>query len=234
MAPPGFFAATGYVPRGLVHLLRTRALWKYGFWAFLVNAVLFTALAVAFVALRVALVEALSPASWPAWSRVAIAWAVTAAAVVLFLFLFTVVGNIVAGPFLDAMAARMLGLLGESPPSTPGGCLRSLRNQVLKLAVFGAAQVVLLLLVLTPVGFLHPVLSALATVFFLGFEYMDYALDARGRRVGERYSYALRRWRPTLGFGCAAFFLSFVPLLGYLALPALVCGGTLLVRDLGE
>jgi len=146
------------------------------------------------------------------------------------------VGNILAGPFLDAMTERILRELGETLPP-PRGTLRALGrsvvNQVLKLVFFGGIQIALLLLHLLPgVGTaLHPVLSTLVSVAFLGFEYLDYPLDARHLSVPARFAWLWRHPGEALGFGAVLFPILLIPFIGYVLLPLAVAGASLLAHQ---
>ena len=120
----------------------------------------------------------------------------------IFLFLFTIVGNIIAGPFLDAMTERVLLQLGEPPLPSRGfwnSLGRSVRNQLLKLLFFGGFQAVLLVLLVTPIAFLHPFLAGFLAVLFLAFEYLDYPLDVKRMPVSKRYGYLFRNLGPEGG-----------------------------------
>src|SRR6185436_2118082 len=198
-----FFSALTYPFRGVAYFLGRPVLWKYFAAAFAINVVLFAVLTWLFVEYRTDLVDGILPAKWWGWVRTGLGWLITAAVAIAGLFLFTVVGNILASPFLDAMTERILPELGEPLPPSRGplrALLRSIVNQTLKLAFFGAIQVALLLLPLIPgVGtVLHPVLSAFVGVLFLGFEYLDYPLDARHVSVPGRFSWLFDRLGPSL------------------------------------
>lgn len=231
----GFFSALTYPFRGVAFFLRRPALWKYAVAAFAINFLLFALLAVLFWKHRADLVAAITPARCPAWLRSALGWFLTAVVAAAGLFLFTIVGNILATPFLDAMTKRILEELGETLPA-PRGPLAALRravvNQTLKLLFFGAVQALLLLLLVTPLAVLHPPLSGLLAVLFLGFEYLDYPLDARRVPVPGRFSWLTRHLGPALGFGLVLFAVLWIPFLGYLCLPLAVAGASLLAHRL--
>ena len=231
---PGFFEGLTYPFRGLAFVANRRELWKYAAGAFALNLILFTA---GFVALYFAmphLMKAVTPDKTPSWLLPVlkgILWLVAAA---LSLILFTIVGNLVAGPFLDAMTERMLGLLGETLPPSRGLASafgRTVVNQSLKLLIFGSVQILLLVLLVTPFGFVHPPLAGFLTVLFLALEYVDYPLDARRVAIPSRFRFVFGHLRPSLGFGAACLALSLVPFVLYFLLPAAVAGGVLLVRD---
>ena len=231
-----FFSGLLYPFRGIGYFLRRPVLWKYFAAAFAINLVLFVILAYLFMEHRTELVDWLLPDRWWGWVRATLGWLMTVAVGVAGLFLFTIVGNILASPFLDAMTERILADLGEKLPPSRGplrALLRSLVNQTLKLVFFGAIQLALLLLHLIPgVGtVLHPILSTFVGVLFLGFEYLDYPLDARHVPVPGRFSWLGKRLAPTLGFGTVLFPVLLIPFFGYVSLPLAVAGAALLAHD---
>ena len=231
----GFFEAALYPLKGLAFLLRRPSLWPPAAAAFAVNLVLFTAALVAFFVWLPDLARAATPDRLPAWSAWIAGVLLAAAGLLATAFLFTIVGHAVAAPFLDALAERALRDLGETPPPGPSlgrALLRGLAGQLLKLVLFGLVQAALLLTWVTPLVLVYPLLAGAVAAFFFALEYFDYPLGARGLGAGERPSYLLRRLRPGLGFGAACFLLHLVPLLGYAALPASVCGAALLVHRL--
>jgi CysZ protein len=230
---PGFWRGLSCPFRGLAFLAGRRELWKYAGAAYALNLVLFAAAGVALWSFWPDLIRALTPEKTPSWLLPALSCLLMLVAALLALFLFTIVGNLVAGPFLDAMTERMLAGLGETLPPSRGiasALARTLVNQLVKLILFGGIQALLLILLVTPAGFLHPPLAALLTVLFLALEYADYALDARRVPVPSRLAWVFRHARPALGFGLSCLALSLVPFLLYLFLPSTVCGAALLVR----
>jgi len=231
-----FFTSLAYPFRGVAYFLRRPALWKYFAAAFAINVVLFVVLTILFLKYRVALVDWITPDRFWKWAQVAIEWIFTGIVALFALFLFTIVGNLLASPFLDAMTERILTDLGETLPPSRGpvkAFLRALRNQSVKLAFFGVIQVLLLLLWIIPVvGILHPPLSAIFTILFLGFEYVDYPLDARQLSVPRRFEWMVGHPGATLAFGLVLFPIFLIPFVGYACLPLAVAGASLLVHDI--
>ncbi len=232
---PGFFLALTYPLRGLAYLRRRPELWKYAAWAFVLNLLALAALSAVFFLFLPDLAHKLTPSRTLAWVGILVSCLLTLAWMVVLFFLSTILGNLVAGPFLDAMTGRILAERGEALPPPRGlasAIARSVLNQALKLLFFGAFQGGLLLLLATHAALLYPPLSALAAVLFFGFEFLDYPLDARGLGVPRRVRYLAAHPGATLGYGTACLLLALVPLLGYLALPLTVAGAALLVHDI--
>jgi CysZ protein len=231
-----FFSSLSYPFRGVGYVLGRPALWKYFAAAFAINVVLFVILTILFINYRAALVDWITPDRFWRWAQVAIEWIFTAIVAVLGLFLFTIVGNLLAAPFLDAMTERILTGLGETLPPSRGplqAFLRALRNQSIKLFFFGAIQLLLLLLWAIPVvGLLHPPLSAILTILFLGFEYLDYPLDARQLPIPRRFEWMVGHFGATFAYGLVLFPVFLIPFVGYACLPLAVAGASLLAHDL--
>lgn len=224
-----------YLLRGLGHLLRHRELWPCALAAFAVNAIVFTAGLVALV-FWFGDLTALAP-DWAGMvGEIILGIVIGAAAIVLLLFSYTLVGNAIAGPFLDAMCQRMMASLGEAAPA-PRSPLASiflpLSRQLQKLFIFGVLQLVALLLWIVPGvgGVLHSIVATGLLLYFLGYEYLEYPLDARGLTVLQRIGYTRRNLGRTVGFGAAVALISLVPFLGYICLPISVAGATLLVHE---
>lgn len=231
----GFLEAALHPLRGLAFLARRPGLWPWAAAAFAVNVVLFTAGIVALVVWLPDLARALTPESWPAWTVWISGVLVAAAGLLAVVFLFTVVGNMVAAPFLDVLAERALRDLGETlppGPPLPRVLLKAVAGQLLKLAILAGIHVPLLALLVTPAAPVVPLLSGTVAAFFLAVEYLEYPLSARGLGARARLRYVAGRPGPALGFGAACLLIHLVPLLGYAALPACVCGAVLLARRL--
>jgi CysZ protein len=238
-ARPGFWDALRYPFLGLAHLVRTPRLWKYAALPFAINLVVYTLLAVALYGfVQNVLIGAWMAKTWT-WLKWMAAVAAYLAGAVLLAFSFTIVGNIIAAPLLDFLAERALTDLRGRPLPAGGPWLAqalfAVGRQVVKLALFGAVQLALLLLVLVPVvGLAHPVLSALVTVGFLALEYLEYPQIADRMPLGARLGFLSRHAGPAFGFGAALLVLALIPLVGYFALPGCVLGATLLYRDLRD
>jgi CysZ protein len=237
-SPVGFLRALTFPVRGLGHFLTSPQLWPYMAAAFALNLLLLGALIWLAIEFGDDLARWLMPEKAWGWLKATAEWAARLLMALLLLLSFTFIGNIIAGPFLEAMTEKMMIGLGERPPAPRGflGALgRSVVNQGTKLVLFAAIQFGLLFLLVIPgVNLAHPVISGFVTVLFLGLEYFDYPLEFRGLSALDRFGYGLRNLGPTLGFGAILFLVLLVPCLGYLFLPVSVCGATLLVHEHAE
>lgn len=232
---PDFLTALTYPFRGIAYFAGRPPLWKYAAAAVALHLAAFVAVIALYLHFRAGVVEGITPDRFPAWLRMASRWILSAVLFVGALFAALLAGNLMSLPVLDALTARVLSDLGETLPSGRGlrhALWRSLINQTLKLLIFGSVQIALLLLYVTPLAFLHPPLSTFLGILFLGYDYLDYPLDARGVPVPSRFGWMIRHADATLGYGSVLFLILLVPLLGTLILPLTVAGAALLAHRL--
>ena len=241
-SPPGstnrmteLLAALTYPFRGVAYFIGRPKLWKFALAAAAIHLVAFVAFVALYLHYRGSIVDWITPVRFPHWLQTTAHWILSILFFVAVLFAAFLAGNLLSVPILDALTERVLRDLGEKLPARRGlrhALLRSLVNQTLKLLIFGAIQAAVLLLYLTPFAFLHPPISAFLGVLFLGFDYLDYPLDARGVPVPARFGWLFRHAGATLGYGFVLFLILLIPLLGTLLLPLTVAGAALLAHRL--
>ncbi len=153
-------------------------------------------------------------------------------------YLFSVVGRIVAAPFLEALTRRVEILARPDAPSPPQmGFWRSVWRVVVqeskRVLIYLVLMALLLLLNLVPVvgSLLYAGLAWLVTSFFLASEFLDYPLERRGYSLGAKLGYTRRLGLTGLAFGAAVFVLGMVPVLNLALLPLAAVGGTLLFLE---
>lgn len=158
---------------------------------------------------------------------------------VLQVYLFAVVGGVIASPFLEALTRRVEALAAPEAPSgwAEVGWLAEIMRvagQALKrLALFAAVMLLLLALNLLPVvgSLLYAVLALASACCFLALEFLDYPLDRRGLSFRQKLSYLRGLGLRGLSFGAAVCLMGMVPLVNLLLLPLAAVGGTLLYLD---
>ncbi len=224
---------------GISFLWGNRGLWRYVWIPFFINVLLFFGLGLVFVAFFPDLIQLLLPAgdAWYLTLLRALLWAVGSVVLgILFLLVFTVVGNLIAGPFNDALSERVEGLMGGHAPPSRGlreqlrGLGRTALEEVKRVLFFLAGSLVLLLWNLVPgVGqILYAVTTSVWTLLFLALEFGDYYLMRHWIRFRARWSHIwAHRWA-SLGFGAGASVLLMIPLVNLLLIPCAVTGATLL------
>lgn len=229
---PGFFDGMRYPLLGLKHLVAHRELWPYAAKSLIVGMVLFMVLAAIAAAFILGIPGRLVADGFALKTAflgcLAVVLGITGGIV-----LFALVGNVIAGPFLEAMSERMMADAGRIP-ETPRGYWPAFRaglsDQVKRFLLFLAIQAGLLAAYFTPGAFFHPVAAGAVSVFFVAIEHLEYPLEARGLRFLDRIRWALRHMKPALGFGTTLFFI--LPVGGFVLLPAAVCGAVLLEHEL--
>ncbi|HTO70458.1 MAG TPA: EI24 domain-containing protein [Myxococcota bacterium] len=229
--------------RRAARLLRTeRSLWPLAALPFLLNALAFavaTAVLVSHLGALSAPLERWAHAgTWLGWLVRGVLVAGLALAVYA---TFTLVGGIVAAPFLDALSARVERLAGgvETPgPRGVGAVLlhsaRCVREEAKRVAFFVGGQAGIFALGFVP-G-LAPFAAAAAVAFsalFLPLDYTGFALDRREVPFAARRRWVLAHFAPMLAFGGFGLALYAVPGLSFVCLPWLVSAGSLLVLELG-
>lgn len=222
--------------RGFCFLWGTPGLRSFLFIPGLIQLAVFAGLIIAAVFGFMPTLLWLLPESWEDSTTARIAGGIVLGILMLgAVILFTsILAGILAAPILDAMSERILkARLGPSFVPVPGGVWRSLKNQIGHLAVFLAAQG--MVLGVTVAGFFIPILgslvaglvSILVTGFLLLVNHIDYPMGIAGLPWGSRYGYFLRRKSLGVGFGTHLFFLQFVPF----SIAAAVAGACVLFAE---
>jgi uncharacterized protein involved in cysteine biosynthesis len=135
---------------------------------------------------------------------------------------FTVTSEVIAGPFFDAMVEGLLRTNGIAPH--PVGFRDGVVLDLGRTLGFGALSLLLWLMswVLPP---LTPA-AVLGTWLALGSGAMNPVLCATGHSTGARIAYVMRRPFSVLGLGAVLGVSALIPLVGIVALPSVVLGGT--------
>ena len=228
----GFFEGMRYPLLGLKHLLAHRELWPYAIRAFVVGISLFIVLAVFAAVLLLDVPGTIFEDGFNAKSCLLGCLALLLG-VVGGVVLFALIGNVVAGPYLEAMTERMMadaGRLRETPRGYWAAFWPGLRDQAGRFLIWAIVQSGLLVTWVTPAAFLYPLGAWGVSIFFVALEAVEYPLEALGLRFFPRIEWGLKRLPPVLGFGTTLFFL--MPVAGFIFLPAAVCGAVLLEEEM--
>lgn len=247
-------------PRALadaLRLLRTRReLWPLCALPLVINLLVFGLAAWAFSANLDMLAgwirsgfELGDPQTWYQWIWIGplrvlawlVRWILVLAFAIAVYFAFTLVGAVIASPFLDLLSERVEAIRTGAQPPAFGSVAEMLRaglTSVLeegkRATFFIAVQLCLLVFALLPGA--QPfalAASALFTALFLPLDYTGYTLDRRRIRFRERRAWVwANRWT-MFGFGGTALVSLLVPGLNFLCLPWFVTAGTLLALEVG-
>ncbi len=153
-------------------------------------------------------------------------------------YLFAVLGRIVAAPFLELLTRRVETLAGP----TVGQPLEiGFFQSVWRVVVQESKRVLIYLCVMTPLLLLNLIpglgnllcvaLAWLVTSFFLAGEFLDYPLERRGYSLSAKMRYTRSLGLTGLSFGASVFIMGLVPILNLALLPLAAVGGTLLFLE---
>jgi CysZ protein len=222
----------GYLLRGF-GLLHKPGIRRFVALPLLVNVLIFSLLLWIGVGQFEALVNHYLPAeSWLGWLRWLL-WPLFAVTfLLLLLFGFTLVANLLAAPFKDLLAERVeIQLTGEKPAQRLEllqSVAPALRSELLKIVFFASRGApVLLLFVIPGINLVAPFAWALFTAWMQAQEYAEYPLGnhqiffRQQRRLLKKQRYI------ALGFGGGVMLLLMLPLVNLLLMPAAVSGATI-------
>ena len=252
----GFFAGARTFGRALGVLRAHSELWPWCWLPLALNVLAFGLATWVFVAhldvlsgfVREALTLA-DPASWYEWLWVGplrvLGWLTRWIMLLIFALavyvLFTLVGGVLAAPFLDVLSERLERIVTGRVHAGPGGLQailgsagRALREEAKRVGFLLAVQVLFVALALLP-GLQPLVVAAnlIFAAFFVSLDYTGYVLDRRGIRFRQRRSWIWQHRRAMFGFGATALGTFLIPGLNFFCLPWLVSAGTLLALEAG-
>jgi CysZ protein len=251
-----FARGLSYLPRAFRLIRADRRLRRYALLPFLINLAVFALALTAFIhwfpdllALVSGWTRVAQPEAWYAlplyWLAAAARWLIAvlllAAAALVTWFTFTLLGNVIASPFNEALSAATERALGSGPPEGAGGLLgftregwRAASDEIRRFAFFLLVQATLLPLNLVPVAgnVAYAGCSIAFGVLFMALDYTDSPMSRRRIPVGRRRRVVAANPALMSGFGGALFLAIFVPGLSLVCMPLGVVGGTLLYLDL--
>ncbi len=230
-----FIDGAKYLGHGLA-LIRQPGMRRYAILPSVVSLMIFVLLTAFTVSQFDALMAVLLP-DWMGWLEWLLWPLLIAVVALLWVFTYVHITNILAAPFNDLLAEKVLRHArgaNQSDPNPDWGRLVqngliAVWNTVAVLVYFALWAIPLLLLSLTPgINIITPFLWFLFNVWMLGLEYADYPLGAHGLSF-KRQRQLMRDYRALgLGFGSATLLLTSIPLLNLIAMPAAVAGATLM------
>ena len=150
---------------------------------------------------------------------------------VLILFVFTFMANIIASPFNAILSIKVeQALTGSAPVSTVSPWLilpRSVARELGKLRYILPRLLGLLLITIIPViNTVAPFLWVLFGAWMMSIQYADYAADNNDISFAELQSRIRARRFDAFMFGLPAYLLLTVPVVNLILMPIGVAGGT--------
>jgi CysZ protein len=236
--PSMFFTGAAAPFSALPFIFSNRGLVAHFIAPFILNIILLASLVALAYCFLPPLVQGILPAG-EEWYWAALRWLVTPLVAMLALLVcalvYSITGSIISAPFNDFISARTERLITgaeDSEPFSParlaGDVLRITGNLLRLMALMILFNILILFLNLVPVaGYaLYTALSWGAMFFFLGFQFFDFPLERRRMRFGNKLSVTWRHRFLTAGRGAGFFLITFVPVLGFLALNLAAVGAT--------
>lgn len=231
------FSAPRY---GFAYICENRQLWPYAIIPIVLNVFITTLVFVLLLLMASAFIvhlHPLFPTGW-AWAvlEVLCAIALLALALLITLVAWTLLQGLLCGHFYGKLAREVelrLGTPAEALKELP--LYREVADTVLDTASLMTLNIGLLLLHIIPgLGSICGIAGSLYfDCYLLGREYLDIPLSLRGKPRRERQTFARQFRGQTLGLGAAALLMTFVPIIGSVALTAAAVGSVLLCRRLG-
>ena len=160
--------------------------------------------------------------------------------VIITIFIYSIVGNIITAPFNDFLSRKIeIKIFGEnfdekfSFKTLITDILRVAGNLVKLLLLIIVAHLLIFLLNLIPVlgSILYAALSFLITAFFFGFQFYDFPLERRRYTFGKKLKTAFRFIRQVMGVGAGFFLLSMIPVINFLGLNMATIAATVMFSN---
>jgi len=222
-----------YLMQGL-NLIMRPGLRRFVLIPLLVNTLIFSLLAWFGISQFQELINWLLPEeSWLSFLRWLL-WPLFAFTMMLVIvYSFTVLANLIAAPFNSQLAEQVeLLLSGSSPKLATGSIMKSiiptLKSELGKLGYFLIRAIPLLILFAIPgVNIIAPVLWLLFNAWFLALEYADYPMANNNLNFKAQHARLKTSRLTSLGFGGGTTLLMMIPILNFLAMPAAVAGATI-------
>lgn len=232
----------GYMLEG-VRLIRLPGLRRFVVVPLAINTLLFSVLMYAavqgFEQVLAYLLDFLP--DWLHWLQYLLWPLFAVAALLILVYSFTLVANLLAAPFNGVLAeATERQLTGQSLEQTGNwrallaDLVPSVLSEVHKLGHFALRALPLLLLFVIPVvNLIAPVLWAAFSAWMLAAEFADYPMGNHGLKFRAQRPRLRSRRLLTLGFGLGVLGLMLIPVVNFIAMPAAVAGATALwIREL--
>lgn len=168
---------------------------------------------------------------WIAW----LLWPVfIVVSLLVVFFCFALLANLIAAPFNGFLSAAVeYRLTGTRPQEAvtlgglPGEIMAVMGSETRKFVYFIIRALPLLLVFIIPfVQAVAPVIWFLFAAWMMAVEYMDYPMGNRGMLFPDIRRELLQRRTLSLGFGTGILFLTMIPVLNFVAMPAGVAGAT--------
>jgi CysZ protein len=237
------FAGVGFLRKGLSMWITSPRLMLIGAIPALIVGAVYV-VGIVFLAINLnSIAEWVTPfaadwaAPWRTAVRVAVAVAVVLGSIVLLSYTYVAVTLLVGDPFYERIWRTVENRLGDAPPDSSTGivrsALRALADALRLLAPVVLVGLAIMVCGLIPVvgGLMAFTLGALFGGWILALELTGLAFDVRGYTLRQRRGLLASQRATSLGFGVATYLLFLIPFAAIFVMPAAVAGAALLSRD---
>lgn len=172
---------------------------------------------------------------WLAFIRFLLWPLIVALLLVLVMYSFSIIANLIASPFNGLLCEKAEELVTgkevagyETFTAALLSFPKSIARELQKILYYLPWALALTIISFIPaVNVAAPVLWFLLGAWMMAIQYCDYPMDTH-RRSFSQMKFALRQHRMTsLGFGAATMIGTMIPIVNFVVMPAAVCGATL-------
>jgi len=154
-------------------------------------------------------------------------------------FAFVIFGGIISAPFNEKISKyieeEIYSIKIENNLSVLKDAFMSVKQELKKLLFYFSIIIPLLLIDFIPMigSVIAFVFGSLFSFFYNALDYMDYPLTRRLAGFRSKLKIIASKKNLSLGFGCVAFLLTFIPVINVILNPLLVVSGTSLFYSKG-
>ena len=160
-------------------------------------------------------------------------------ALLIMVFGFTIVGNLIAAPFNGLLAEAVENHLTGKPLQSDSGwsaiaaeVVRSVRSELRKLVYYLMWGIPILILLIIPgVNAIGSVLWLVFGAWMMAIQYADYPMGNHRLSFPDQRELLARRRMTSLGFGAVIMMSMVIPVINFVVMPASVAGATALWVD---
>jgi CysZ protein len=151
---------------------------------------------------------------------------------IVFFFVFTFIGNLIAEPFNGLLAAAVESHLTGKPVNSPNESwfkmmIGFIAEKIGKLFYYLKWAIVLILISLIPIiNIISPVLWFLFGAWLAALEYSDAPLENHGYNAPARRKILAQKRILAFGFGSVVLVAMLIPIINLLVMPSAVAGAT--------
>ncbi|MDM8561522.1 sulfate transporter CysZ [Candidatus Parabeggiatoa sp. HSG14] len=151
---------------------------------------------------------------------------------ILIFLIFTIVGNLISGPFNALLAEAVeIHLTGKSvhSPSQPwyGFLIGISWKPIEKLLYYFSLIIMLLIVSVIPIiNYIAPLLWLLFITWLVSLEYTEVPMENHGYNMPTIRYILTKKRMVVLGFGLTTLLVMFIPLVNFLVMPVAVAGAT--------